>query len=315
MTIHSSKIIGGYFGLELTEQHDYFKYGLALNTGTNCLKYLIKEYQIKEIYVPYYTCSAIIQAIKSEQCDIIFYHIDETFMPTIDFDINKYILYTNYFGISANNVTLLALKYKNIIIDNAQAFYMPQRGFASFNSIRKFFGVPDGAMLQCDKFDITNIEKSSAYQKSSHLLKRIDISPQFGYKDFKHNECNLNKENIKLISNLSKSILNSIDVSNAKHIRLKNFAFLHSKLGNSNLLNINIGKYDVPMIYPYFINNGKKLKEKLIKNNIFVSTYWQTATNLNKQEANFRNNIVALPIDQRYGVEDMQYILDVINER
>ena len=313
MTTHSSKVIGGYFGLELTEQYNYFTEGLALNTGSNCLKYIIREYHIKEIYVPYYTCSAVLQALKDEQCDIKFYHIDETFMPTMDIEKNKYILYTNYFGILANNIENLAKKYKNLIVDNAQAFYMPQYGIASFNSIRKFFGVPDGAILKCNKTDTKELERSTTYQKCSHLLKRIDISPQFGFLDFKTNEDLINQEPVKLISNLSKAILNSIDISKAKHTRLENFAYLHNKLSSTNLLNINLNKYDVPMIYPYFTNNGKVAKEKLIKNNIFVATYWESAKNLNKQECDFRDNILALPIDQRYTTDDMKEILKVIN--
>ena len=80
-------------------------------------------------------------------------------MPTIIFDDNSYVLYTNYFGICAKNIKELAKKYKNLIVDNAQAFYMPKYGIASFNSLRKFFGVPDGSFLMCDK-TINEIFKS-----------------------------------------------------------------------------------------------------------------------------------------------------------
>ena len=126
MTLSFSKEIGGYFELEIDSKFDNISNNIALNCARNCLRYIIKAFQIKEIYAPFYTCPVVWQSIKKENCNIKFYHIDEKFMPTMELPENSYILYTNYFGICAKNVKDLAKKYKNLIIDNAQAFYMPK---------------------------------------------------------------------------------------------------------------------------------------------------------------------------------------------
>lgn len=310
MTMNSFKEIGGYFGLEVDIDNKNLPiHSLALNTARNCIRYLIRTYNITKIHVPYYTCPVVFEAINQENCGIEFYHINECFVPEKTFSKNDFILYTNYFGICAKNVKNLAQKYSNLIVDNAQAYYMPKCGLASFNSARKFMGVPDGAFLQCDKLlnEFIELDKTSIY-RFSHLLKRVDTSAQFGYEDYKNNEKTLENEGIKLMSNLTKALINSHNSKIEKDKRLKNFNYLHKKLKDNNKLTIDLNKDDVPMVYPYLVKNGKILKQKLIKNNIFVATYWN-ATNLNGIEQNFQDNLVALPIDQRYCLKDMELIL------
>ena len=311
MTLSFSKEIGGYFGLEINSRFDNISNNIALNCARNCLRYIIKAFQVEEIFVPYYTCPVVWQSIKKENCSIKFYHIDEDFMPTMEFSENSYILYTNYFGICAKNVKNLAKKYKNLIVDNAQAFYMPKYGIASFNSIRKFFGVSDGALLKSDK-QIDNIfEKDSSYQRCSHLLKRLDINAQFGYQDFCNNDNSLINEEIKAISNLTKAIFNSIDIGEAKQKRLENFNFLHKNLSDKNSLSIYLDKDDVPMVYPYLVKN-ENLRTKLIKSKIYVATYWDSQP-LDSQEGIFQKYLLPIPIDQRYSIGDLNRILEVIN--
>ena len=312
MTLSFSKEIGGYFELEIDSKFNNISNNIALNCARNCLRYIIKAFQIKEVYVPYYTCPVVWQSIKKENCNINFYHIDEKFMPTMEFPENSYILYTNYFGICAKNTKDLAAKYKNLIVDNAQAFYMPKYGIASFNSIRKFFGVPDGALLQTDEILNENIEQDVSYERFSHLVKRLDVNAQFGYQDFCRNDDSFNNENIKTLSKITTKIFNSINTEQAKEKRLENFNYLHKYLSEENKLKLLLDKEDVPMVYPYLIED-ETLRAKLIKNKIYVATYWDPQP-INTQEGFFQKYILPLPIDQRHNTEDLKKILEVIND-
>ena len=116
------------------------------------------------------------------------------------------------------------------------------------------------------------------------------------------------------MSNLTKSIFNSIDIERAKKIRLKNFKFLHKQLSRINNLKIKLDKKDIPMIYPYLVKNGDKLRAKLIKNKIYIAQYWSAINNnlLNNNEKKIIKNLVAIPIDQRYSLDDMKRIIEVI---
>ena len=310
----NTKEIGGYFSFELTLQttKSFFNNGvIALNTARNCLRYVIRAYNIKEIYLPFYTCPVVWQSVQKENCKIKFYHIDENFYPVQNFPENAYILYTNYFGVNSKNVKKLSLIYKNLIVDNSQAFYMPKYGIASFNSVRKFFGVPDGAFLSCDKKIDFKLKQNISYQRCSHLLKRLDVNAKYGYADFCQNDNSLINEDIEYMSNLTKHIISTINFETAKAKRLCNFNHLLSTLQKSNQINLNLDFDDVPLVYPYLCFKPA-LKQKLIENNIFVATYWNSLPD-EYIEGKFQKYLVPLPIDQRYSTKDMDIILEVIN--
>jgi hypothetical protein len=74
--------------------------------------------------------------------------------------------------------------------------------------------------------------------------------------------------------------------------------------------------FECPLVYPYWCENGSELKKKLIGQNIFVATYWPNVFEWAKQndlEYNLANHVVCLPIDQRYGNEDMERIIKSID--
>lgn len=126
----------------------------------DAFKYLLKEYKIKEIYVPYYLCDVMRHSAVEAGAKPIFYHIDDNFLPDRDFPKDSFILYPNYFGICDKNVDFLVSKYPNLIVDNAHAFFAKPKGFASFNSAKKFLPVKEGAYLWIkgvEKFDYKNI--------------------------------------------------------------------------------------------------------------------------------------------------------------
>ena len=68
------------------------------------------------------------------------------------------------------------------------------------------------------------------------------------------------------------------------------------------------------MVYPYLVPvNG--LREKLIENKIFVARYWPNVLECtNKEDIDYllAYQMQPLPIDQRYGHEEMDFIIATI---
>ena len=54
-----SKEIGGYFELELSISEYLHSDCVPLNSGRNCLKYLIQKRDIRDIWIPDYICDAV----------------------------------------------------------------------------------------------------------------------------------------------------------------------------------------------------------------------------------------------------------------
>lgn len=310
------KEIGGYFALESVNTPIYHSNGVFLNSARNALRYIIRAYNITKISLPYYTCPVVWQVVKDENCQIIPYDLNDNFMPDVFLEKETYLVYNNYFGICGKNVETLLNMYPNLIIDNAQAFYAQPRGIASFYSPRKFFGLPDGGITVCNKILSEEFNKSVSCDLCSHLLIRHDLSASAGYKEFQKNDATLGTRPIELMSNLTQTLMGNIDYQNAKNKRLRNFIFLHDNLKENNKIKIDMHAYDVPMVYP-LKTDIETLRTKLIQNKIYVAKYWATEDidcMSSEKSQNLANSVIPLPIDQRYDLDDMKRILEVIND-
>lgn len=259
---------------------------IKLNLARNCLKYLIRVYGINEIFVPYYTCQTVWNAIREEGCRISFYHIDNNFLPIEEFTQQTYIIYTNYFGLCSQNCKVLSKKYNNIIIDNSHAFYTPTLGLASFSSLRKFFKVPSGAFLYTDKIFPEKFEQDNL------LLQPVNFHEN--YEQFLKNELTFNSEkSIKTISEFSENLFQKIDFEADKNMRLYLFKEYEKIFQQDNLIELQPKKNEIPYCYP-FCPKKNFYKEKLLKNNIILLRLWKNYPK-NFPEARL-NNTVALPL-------------------
>ena len=323
--MNSTQPIGGYFELELRQPGSIFHdKAAALNSGRNAFAYILKSLAVKKIYLPFYMCPVMLQPVKQLKIDYAFYHINENLEPKQSFKIgsDEYILYINYFGLKNTAAQKFAQKYTNTIIDNAQAFFnIPYNKIPTFYSPRKFFGVPDGgfAYTNGNSKPVLPYDDPS-FNKCMYLLKRIEFGASEGFSDFKFQEQELNNRYMACMSRLTKRILSSIDYEWVRSKRNKNFKELHKALHESNQLSntIDDGNISGPMIYPFLCDKNKHLREYLHENNIFTATYWPQISELgygsNVFESYLVEQMIPLPIDQRYDRRDMHRIVSVIKE-
>ena len=310
-----AKPIGGYFELECGKMPQYHDNAVLLNSARNALRYIIRVYNIQEMFISYYTCPVVWDAISAEDCKIIPYDIDDNFMPIGEIPVDAFVLYNNYFCVCGANVEKMAAKYKKLIIDNAQAFFVPHATLATIYSPRKFFGLPDGGIALCELRLSTGFEKSVSYDLCSHLLKRLDLGANAGYADFQTNDSSLKNREIQAMSHLTIALMGNIDYDFARQRRLENFMTLHSVLGQQNQIKIALSDDDVPMVYP-FRTDDATLRARLIENQIFIAKYWPSEPNSDCMSSvpaqSMADTIIPLPIDQRYDENDMKRILEVV---
>lgn len=310
--------IGGYFSLELHQREEYHKEAIRLNTGRNCLEYILRARGYKKVYVPYYTCESVMEPINKLDIPYEFYHINIHFEIRDRFTLKdgEALLYTNYFGLKQRYVEQLADKVgSRLIVDDSQAFYAkPLTGIDTFYSCRKFFGVPDGAYLYCDKELDEELEQDYSYDRMTYLVKRIDLSAEEGYKDFRQVEDALDNLPIRKMSKLTQRLMQGIDYEAVAQRRRINYQMLHEALGKENNIELHLDDGAVPMVYPYLVPK-KGLREKLIENKIFVARYWPNVLEWAKpDDIDYLLAIQMQPmsIDQRYDEEVMNYIISII---
>ena len=311
---YPAKAIGGYFELELPSHIELHSNAIALNSGRFCLEYILRCRKYSMVYVPFYTCDSAIEPIIKLNIPYKFYHIDENYriIDNITLLDDEALMYTNYWGLQDDYCLELAQKYgSKLIFDYTQAFFSnPILGIDTFYSCRKFFGVPDGGYVYTDANVDFDIDQDVSYSRLDSLIKRIDISPEAGYDDFRKCSDSFHNMPIRRMSNFTKRMMGSIDYQQTANIRRENYNILQQAFGGKILCDS-----EVPMIFPYKSENGQTSRSRLIQNRIFVAKYWPNVDDWAGKgavETNMANNILPLPIDQRYDVEDMKFMIDII---
>lgn len=315
------KEIGGYFELELNNTGSFHSSAIAVNSGRNAFEMILTVRRYKKVFLPFFFCDVLLEPLKKLEIEVKYYDLQENWLPEFDFqqlNSDSCLLYINYFGINLNNCQYLASVSEQICFDFSQAFFdQPIQTHDTFYSPRKFFGVPDGGyvFLKDSKTFFEDIEDDNSTYRTSHLFLRREKGASAGYHDFLMHEEQLKNCPISKMSKSTVAILNNIDYSNVTKKRKKNFDFLKDKLQESNKIIALREANQVPMNYPYLIENVN-LKQFLIKNKIYVPTFWPNVLdNAPKNSYSFflATFLNCLPVDQRYDLNDMDYVFSKID--
>lgn len=314
------KEIGGYFSIlddvyrKACDRWEMpFENGVYYQSGRACVGKILEEKNPDSIALPKFICDSVVNVVKNYPCDIIWYDIDEKLQPLIDERVkNASILYiVNYFGLRLPD--LPKDYWARVIVDNAQGFFIPpsSKALASIYSPRKFLPVADGGCL-VSSLNISEPD-DTFYPMLEHMILRAEKGAKAGYKCYLQAEASLSEYNPLSMSNYSRFIMKSADLSNIERIRRNNYELLHQSLAVRNRLKIP-NTPESPLCYPYLAS--KVLKQYLIRNNIFVATYWQEVSDRvleQSWEQDLVDNLVCIPIDHRYDSDDMNYIIEMIN--
>jgi len=320
MNIELDKSVGGFFGLEQgsTSNSFYHTDAIALTSGRACLNLILITTKASKVYLPYYICDTVLIPLEQLKIPYEFYSLDQSLEPKNlpALKDNEYILHVNYFGLANKTIDKLYLHYQNrLIIDNTQAFFEKKyQDCWSFNSARKFFGVPDGAFLYTPKKLNLNIERNKNIC-DSHLISRALDEPN-AYLLFRESEEKISADILK-ISSLSEKLLATVNYSNVIKIRKNNFDIYRQIFSKINQLKLQPEGNQIPFCYPLLLAS-KIERTKLSSKKIFIPTLWEDTINRNLSGFELEKRIslclLPLPIDHRYNPADCQRVANTILE-
>ncbi len=316
--------VGGYFGLDLPYYCDPFPNTYKFQSGRAAFRALLECAGIKEVWLPEYICDSIFQAVEDSGATAKTYLLDDSLYPkklrSLCFDACV-ILYVNYFGLCRDNVNRLfrEIPNKHLVIDNSQALFEKHSdALATFYSVRKFVGVPDGGFLVAPGLEIKEPlnEDNDSIDRMKHLLLRMAYSAREGYKEYIKSEISLSNTDPLRMSWLTKRLLAGIDMKQVIRRRRENFLKLAAILDEYNIRKWILDSDTVPLCYPLIVDyKVDNVRYNLRNENIFIPTYWpnlkvQYADN--KTEYKMVHNCLAIPCDQRYSTVQMTEIADKI---
>lgn len=313
--------VGGYFNLEIHPSNDtpLLPDGILLNSGRACFEYILEANDARHVFLPKFTCDVMLGPLEKLGIPHTFYSINDDLELVEDIRLSDgdFLVYTNYFGLKGAYCDELSSKYREkLILDCSQAlYYVPPELSHTFYSPRKFFGMPDGGILYTDKKLERQLDIDVSFGRMSHLLKRLEKGPGAGYSDFKANDRALRDQPLREMSILSKQLFQGAHHVDARKKRNNNFQILHNALGASN----NFAYRESPDGAMGYVYRTKKvgLRDALIGEDVFVPTYWPNVYEWSDEgelEYTLTLELLVLPIDQRYGEEDMKRIIKAIDE-
>jgi hypothetical protein len=315
----SNGAIGGYFELELPHTRTQVYPGaVRVQSGRSAFLVLLRAAKPDRVWMPRYVCDTMYAPLREAGIEYLEYSIDERFhiVDAPELRAGDWLYYVNYFGIRDIYVDELIARYgaERLVVDNCQAFFSkPRHCVSTIYSPRKFFGVPDGGLL-LTRFpvELPQYRDTDSQVRSRYLIERLASTAENGYDSYKSAEQSLEHIEPRGMSQLTDILLSAVELENARKKRNENFRALHAKLAPYNRCEFDIATIDGPLCYPLLVDVSG-LRAHLIGSRIFVATYWPDVLGRvgnTSTEAALVNNLLPLPCDQRYDVNDMMRVAE-----
>lgn len=314
--------------INIKKNYKYIKNKYFFISGRVGIRYIINNINCKYYLLPNYLCESIISNFYNTNYEL--YKINNDFSINFNFlkkiinkNIYRCIYIIDYFGNIDNNIhEIINLCEKNNIIiiqDFTHNIKKKLYGDICISSFRKYLPSAFGCIV-CDNINILpaqnkNISFKIAYLNILKLIGMIFKSFGFFKKFWYYLLCYCENEIDKINDN-------NFDYINCLFFLFYNFNNINLRKKNYKYLKINCIYKPILTIKSYFIypilfksiDIRNEIKNKLIKNNIYPIIYWP----LNFKDKNKCNNylsdhILCIPIDERYSINDMTYICNILN--
>lgn len=305
--------IGGYIELDAYHLPMLHDGSVALNCGRNALAYLLRARKIKKLWIPRFICDSVTGVCEREGVPYSLYSIGFDFLPAQEITLgdNEWLYFVNYYSqIDNGKISEYVRKYQRVIVDNVQSYFQPViPGVDTIYTCRKYFGVSDGAFLYTDAVLEEKISQDESFERMRFLLGRFERPASEFYGEYVANNDLFATEPIKRMSKLTENLLHAIDYEAVRKRRTENFRLLDAWFRNKNRLNLITPSG--AFMYPLYIENGGIIRRKLQEKGIYIPTLWPDVFDICQKtdlEYDMAQNILPLPVDQRYDNEDMEYL-------
>lgn len=309
-------------------------------SGRNALLSLIRAYGFRSVYLPTYCCGSIVNAIQ-EKVNVRYYRCNPSHLksapanygspfmiaPDVPEGLNKksLLVYIDYFGFEFPVETMKRFRACGgmVLRDLSHTIYRePEFCDFALYSLRKTFGVPDGAHLvgpEALMNDLLHREQVPGLRKRPPgLLEQFSMAM-----------CGLNGLRGSMVDNtweLSERMLGNEEFlqrpitcseitdgvmhfthadrfHDIKERRRQNYSILRQRFSKF-CLTASIGRDPdtVPIGFPMFVENKKEFLKYLYERKIYPIQHW---CDVHKDDQVMASKQITLPCDQRYSEQDM----------
>ena len=314
-------------------------------SGRDAFNAVAQKYKddYKMVLMPVLCCESMVAPFERNGYKILYYKLNEDLTANIKDIFSKLekdtiFVYLNYFGIQAltnlnlkkiknisNKILVIEDRTQDILINREKTENTFTPDYTIF-SIRKWLAIPDGGILYSHftnaKFNkekdsyFSDIRKSALKKKSYYLNSNKKDVKEYRKELQKANDY-LDKDiNVVEINDESYELLKEINFNKIVNTRMKNVRYLLNHIGNvHNVKSICVSEKQSNLYYPILVQDRDRIQDDLAKRNIYCPVIWpipKGAKGICKVSEYIESHILALPCDQRYKEDDMEYIYNVL---
>lgn len=304
----------------------------------------------KKVLLPAYTCDTVIAPFRQLGWDCSYFAVDKllrinksSFIEEVNKHKPNLVVVHPYYGMDFLDEEIALIRYakkkgSDIIIDLTQCIYSKQYlDFVDFyvGSYRKWYPIPDGGFLFSTKknegkFSL-ELEDENIVFASTQFAAMVLRQMYFESKDEQLKTISRNlikaadyysEERIKphVMSNISKNILAEVDDDFNRQRRLMNYQYLFNNISRTDNISFVCNDLSLvksaPLYFPVYVKDRGLLQKKFIESKIYAPVLWPVEDEqvlINEDIEEIYDTILVIPIDQRYGIDDMKKIVNIIN--
>ena len=342
--MRNGKVIGGEFDLDMRGLsgafgNDFLKDGFLYSSGRAALYNILLSIegrigQGKALYLPDYLCHTIAQTAQKTSFVIKYYRLNDSLeIDRKDFE-NRYekgsaVLLINYFGLQTLSFQIDYLKSLDslvcVIEDNVQSFHSmfeDSKADYRFTSFRKSLPVPDGGWVKTS-FEMpqpAGANTFAQYKVAGGILKSLRdygcVDDSLYLKLLEEGESRIDGNLTSGISRLSLELFSGIDTESEKSLRQRNAAYVSKCLKQVGVRQI-LGHEEskVALFIPVWLEDRDKARKALFSNQIFCPVHWPVEPDITGPLAKgqeMAGHELSIIVDQRYGLQEMDMIIDTL---
>lgn len=326
----------------------YYHYNvLYFKSGRNAIKGLCRVLkEPRKVLLPAFTCDTVIQPFVDEGWEVLFYRLNadlsidtENLLALCERECPTALLCHSYYGFNTlqNAENLIGHLHDHgmiIIEDITQSLlsgYHLDCADYYVSSIRKFFAIPEGGVLISKKqLDIAGVEKAdpaiiekarAVYEQKRQYIygERADKEKSFRNGYIELAEWVSQNDRLCHMCDETKAIFYCQDYDIIKQARRTNYSDLVGLIKESREVRpifTELSDRDIPLYLPVeVLGDRKKLQSFMAKNNVFCPVIWSRPEIVCETDAVScfaYDKLLCIPIDQRYGSDEMHYIAQLI---
>lgn len=314
-----------------------------LSTCRSAIKEILSSVEDKKkvALLPAFTCHAVVEPFEKAGYQVFPYPVRKNlrvdpsyFWETVKEIEPSIILIHDYFGFDSNRRLIesdVVAKCKEagitIIEDRTQSMFSSyQRLKADYyvGSIRKWMGIPDGSFAvgtgisqpKQEDAELTEAKRRAMVYKHNYLFagegEKQNVLPLYR----KAEDILDSRQEAYAISKLSEKLLSIYDIPAFCQRRKENCQRLIEGLERFNFVEIPfecVSPNETPFYLPVFVRqNRRELQRYLAENGVFATIIWGCpdafVAKIDSDAKQIYGEILCIPCDQRYSINDMDYI-------